>query len=87
MYKQPNSGNARGLGQSTQKDFFRQVKLIGEEPVNQSQLASQWSSDEENTVLHLHGNGVPPFIRKGKINNETFSTVMDTGTPASIFNT
>ena len=58
--------------------------LIGEEPANQS--TAQRSSDGHNAVLQLEGNGVPSFIMKGKINNERFDTMIDSGSAITKFN-
>ena len=57
------------------KGVYRRIKLIDQEETSQS----RWSSDEENAVLHLEGNGVPSFKVKGKINNERFETMIDSG--------
>ena len=36
-------------------------------------------------VLHVGGNGGQPFVIKGKIKNQPFTTMIDSGSPITIF--
>ena len=82
MCKIPKSGSFRGSGKSSQRGNFQRVNLIG-----QTTDQSEDSSDEnDNVVLHLAGNtGTPPFMLKGKINKQPFQTMIDSGSPITIF--
>ena len=42
-------------------------------------------AEEDNMVLHIGGNGQQPFIMKGKIHNQAFATMIDSGSPITIF--
>ena len=41
--------------------------------------------NEDNVVLRLDGTGVPPFVLKGRINKQLFTTMIDSGSPITIF--
>ena len=38
----------------------------------------------ENVVLHVNGEGTPPFVLKGKIDNRQFTTMIDSDSPITI---
>ena len=61
---------------------MRRVKLIDQ---HTDQLENSTGEDAENVVLHVNGEGTPPFVLKGKINNRQFSTMIDLGSPITIF--
>ena len=61
---------------------MRRINLI-ERDDDQSEESTE--AEEDNMVLHIGGNGQQPFIMKGKINNQTFATMIDSGSPITIF--
>ena len=61
---------------------MRRINLIERED-NQSQESNE--QDEDNMVLHIGGSDNQPFVMKGKINNQPFSTMIDSGSPITIF--
>ena len=38
-----------------------------------------------DAVLHVNGVGVKPFVMRGKINKQKFETMIDSGSPITIF--
>ena len=82
MCKRPKSGSFRGSGKSSQRGKFQRVNLIGQ-ATDQSEHSS---GENDKVVLHLAGNtGTPPFMLKGKINKQPFQTMIDSGSPITIF--
>ena len=81
MCKRPKSGNIRGRGSFTGKSGMRRINRI-EQEANQSEESTE---TEDNMVLHIGGDGSQPFIVKGKINNQAFATMIDSGSPITIF--
>ena len=61
---------------------MRRINLIERED-NQSEESNE--QDEENMVLHIGGSDNPRFVMKGKINNQPFTTMIDSGSPITIF--
>ena len=61
---------------------MRRVDLI-----DQQNNQSEGSTDEkaDNVILHVNGEGAPPFVLKEKINNQPFCTMIDSGSPITIF--
>ena len=62
---------------------MRRVNLVGRE-------YDRWDATKETqeykVVLHLEGKqGHPPFVMKGKITKQVFTTMIDSGSPISIF--
>ena len=55
---------------------MRRVNLIGRED-NQSETGSE--IEEDNMVLHVNGSGNQPFVMKGKMNKETFTAMINSG--------
>ena len=55
--------------------------------IHQQENQSGSISDEEadNAILHVNGDGAPPFVIKGKINNQPFRTMLDSGSPIRTF--
>ena len=82
MCKRPRAGNSRGAGRNQNSGNMRRVNMI-EQSADQSGGSSEW--DEDNIVLHVNGVGVKPFVLKGKINKQQFSTMIDSGSPITIF--
>ena len=81
--KKPKSGNIRGRGRNNHQAGKRRVNLIGRDD-DQSDASSE--TQEDNVVLHLEGKqGHPPFVMKGNINEQPFPTMIDSGSPISIF--
>ena len=81
MCKRPKSGNVKGRGSFTGRSGMRRINLI-EQEADQSEESTE---TEENMVLHIGGDGNQPFIMKGKINNQAFATMIDSGSPIAIF--
>ena len=82
MCKRPKSGNSRGRGNFTGRAGMRRINLIRGDD---DQSEESTGSEEDNMVLHIGGNGQQPFILKGKINNQIFATMIDSGSPITIF--
>ena len=68
--------------QNWRKAGMRRINLIEREH-NQSEESSEREGD--NMALHVGGGGNQPFTRKGKINNQLFSAMIDSGSPITIF--
>ena len=60
---------------------MRRVNLIDQQ-ANQSKGSTD--DDAENAVLHVNGDGTP-FVLKGKIHNQPFCAMIDSGSPITIF--
>ena len=61
---------------------MRRINLI-ERDSNQSEVSTEL--EEDNTIFHIVGIGNQPFIMKGKMNNQAFSTMIDSGSSITIF--
>ena len=61
---------------------MRRVNLIDQQ-ANQS--GGSTDDEAENVELHVNGDGTPPFVLKGRINNQPFCTMIDSGSPIIIF--
>ena len=61
---------------------MRRINLIERED-NQSEESNE--QDEDNMVLYIDGSDNQPFVMKGKINNQPFTTMIDSGSPITIF--
>ena len=61
---------------------MRRINLI-ERDDNQSEKSNE--QDEDNMVLHVNGSDNQPFVMKGKINNLPYTTMIDSGSPFTIF--
>ena len=61
---------------------MRRNNIIGQ-TTDQSEGSSDWY--EENAVLQLNGTGVSPFVLKGRINKQSFSVMIDSISPITIF--
>ena len=81
MCKRPKNGNTRERGNFTGRTGMRRINLIERED-NQSEESSE---QEDNMVLHIGGKEDQPFVLKGKINNQNFTTMIDSGSPITIF--
>ena len=68
------NGNFRGNSSSSQRGGMRRINIIDRD---NSQSDSSTDGEVGNMVLQVGENGTPPFVLKGKINNENFSTVID----------
>ena len=82
MCERPKSGNVRGKGRFTERAGMRRINLV-ERDGNQSEESTE--QEEDNMVLHIGADGTQPFIMKGKINKQTFSTMINSGSPITIF--
>ena len=80
--KRPKSGIIRGRGNFTGRTGMRKINQ-NERDDDQSEEST--GAEEDNMVLHIIGNGRQPFIMKGKINNQAFATMIDSGSPITIF--
>ena len=76
------SGNSRGRGRNTNRARMRRVNLIGRDD-GQSETGSE--SDEDKMMLHVNESGNQPFVRKGKIHKESFTAMIESGSPSTIF--
>ena len=81
MCKRPKTGNTRGRGNTAGRAGMRRINLIERDG---SQSEDSGEQDEDNVVLHVSGSGVQPFVMKGKINNQPFTTMIDSGSPITI---
>ena len=61
---------------------MRRINLIERED-NKSEESNE--QDEDNMVLHIGGSDNQLFVMKGKINNQPFTTMIDSGSPITIF--
>ena len=61
---------------------MRRINLIEHED-DQSEDSNKY--EEDKMVLHVGGGGSQPFMIKGKINNESLPTMIDSGSPITIF--
>ena len=82
MCKRPKSGNVKERGTFGGRAGMRKINLIERED-NQSEESNE--RDEDNMVLHIGGNDNQPFVMKGKINNQPFTTMIDSGFPITMF--
>ena len=80
--KKPKNTNFRGSARKAKTGRMRRVNLI-EQQANQSEGSTD--DDAENAVLHVNGDGTPAIVSKGKINNQPFCTMIDSGSPITIF--
>ena len=55
--------------------------------IDQAIIQSEDSPEDEaeNMVLQVRTNGAPPFVLQGKLNNVTFCTRIDAGSPVTNF--
>ena len=68
------------------EDLSKQKNFVGQPAGFRSDKpggSSEW--DDDNIVLHVNGVGVKPFVLKGKINKQQFSTMIGSGSPITIF--
>ena len=82
MCKKPKNGNMRGRGRPLARGGMRRINLI-EQDDSQSESSNEMNVD--NMVLHVSDAGNQPFVLKGKINKEPFNTMIDSGSPITIF--
>ena len=82
MCKKPENGTMRRRGRPLARGGIRRINLI-EQDDSQSESSNEMNDD--NMVLHVSGAGNQPFVLKGKINKEPFSTMVDSGSPITIF--
>ena len=82
MCKKPNTGNMGRRGTMGIRASMWRINLI-EQGDDQSEDSNVF--EEDKMVLHVGGGGNQPFIMKGKINNESFTTMIDSGSPITIF--
>ena len=61
---------------------MRRVNLIERED---NQLEESNEQDEDNMVLHIGGSDNQPFVMKGEIKNQPFTTMIVSGSPITIF--
>ena len=61
---------------------MRRINLI-EQNDNQSENGND--QDEDKKVVNVGGAGNQPFMMKGKMNNVPFTTMIDSGSPITIF--
>ena len=61
---------------------MRRLNLI-DQHANESE--GNTDEDAEKVVLHINGDGAPPIVLKGKIKSQQFSTMIDSGSPITIF--
>ena len=64
------------------RDGLRRVNPIGQS-TDQSEGSSRWG--EDNVMLRLDGTDIQPFALKRRINNQPFTTMIDSGLPITIF--
>ena len=81
MCKRFKSGNTRGRGNFTNRAGMRRINLIERDDDQSEESAGA----EDDMVLHIGGNGQQPFIMKGKLNDQAFATMIDSGSPITIF--
>ena len=72
----------RGRGTMGNRAGMRRINLIEQEE-DQLEVSNEYKEDK--LVLHVGGGGNEPFMMKGKINNESFKTMIDSGSPITIF--
>ena len=82
MCRRPKTGNIRGRGRMPGRGGLRRINLIEQDD---SQSESSNEMNEENMVLHVSGAGNQPFVLKGKINKKPFKTMINSGSPITIF--
>ena len=82
MCRRPRIAKSRGVGRGANRGSMRTVNLR-ERKINQSGESSEW--DDDNIVLHVNGLAAKPFVLKGKINKQNFSTIIDSTSPISVF--
>ena len=79
MCKRLKVANFRGNAKFANRGGMRRVNLI-EQSADQSEDSSE--VDEDKVVLRLEGGNVtPPFMLKGKMNKQPFTTMIDSGSP------
>ena len=82
MCKRPKNANLRRTGRYSNSDGLRRVNPIGQSR-DQSEGSSEWY--EDNVELRLDGQDVHPVVLKERINNQLFTTMIDHGSPITIF--
>ena len=82
MCKSPKNGNTRGRGNFVERAGMRRINLIERDD---GQSDESTGAEEDNMVLNIGGNGQQLFIRKEKINNQAFTTIIDSGSMMTIF--
>ena len=82
MFKNPKSGRVRGRGRIPARGGQGRINLIEHDD---SQSESRNQMNKENMVLHVSGAGKQPIVLKGKINKEPFKTMINSGSPITIF--
>ena len=61
---------------------MKRINLI-DQANNQSEDST--NDDAENLILQVGGNGSPPFVLKENFNNVAITTMIDSGSPITIF--
>ena len=79
---QRGNDNFRGNSNTAQRGGMRRINLI-DQASNQSEDSTE--DVAKNMILQVVGNGTPPFVLKGEINNVAFTTMIDSGSPITIF--
>ena len=82
MCKRPKPSNVRRRGIFAGRAGMQRFNLIERED-NQSEESTE--QDEDIMILHVNGSGSQPLVMKSKINNQPFTTMIDSGTPITIF--
>ena len=72
----------RGRGRPLAKGGIRRMNMIEQDD---SQTESSNETTDDNIVLHNSGAGNQPFVLKGRINKDPFNTMIDSGSPITIF--
>ena len=84
MCRRPKVANFRGNAKFANRGGMRRVN-----PIEQTagQLEDSSELDQDKLVLRLKGgNGAaPPSMLKGKVNKQPFTTLIDSGSPITIF--
>ena len=81
LCKKPKTANFRRSARKTITGKMRRVNLIDQQN-NQSEGSTKEEAD--NVIKNVNGDGAPPFVLKGKINNRLFCTMIDSGSPITI---
>ena len=68
---------------SGRRPEMRRINVVSREDQTSSEESSENNTDR--IVLHLDGPGEQPFLMKGWINGKRFETMIDTGSPVTIF--
>ena len=72
----------RGQGRPLARGGMRRINLI-EQDDSQSESSNEMNDDI--MVLHVSGAGNQPFVLKGRINKEPFITMIDSGSPITMY--